>query len=344
MGLYDKLRVTPRADAPMARFESAVAVVRGKMYVIGGHLEPELSATNAVYAYDPAADRWDRKRDAPKPISHLTAAVQDDRYIWLAGGYEGQHPGTGVKTTARYDAIEDRWDDGPPLPEVRASGGLAVMGRQLHYFGGLDADRCTNRDDHWVLDMDNPDAWRRLCGMPEARTHAATAVLDGKIYAIGGHLGHDLPGLQGIAAAEPDLDCVHMFDPNADRWEEVEPLSRRRSHCEPGTFVHEGRIICIGGRNNSPTGRCRCEGTLAHHIFRRLRYKLDVATGLRPKGSSLNDVIAYDPESGRWEDLGQLPQTLYAPAAHVIDDRIILTNGGQNGWRDPSDATFELHL
>ena len=135
-----------------------------------------------------------------------------------------------------------------------------------------------------------------------------------------------------------------MFDPQNDTWHEVEPLLRRRSHCEPGTFVHKGRIICIGGRNNSPTARCRCEQNLVSHVFRRLRWKLDVALGRRSGDRTLNDVIAYDPATGRWEDLGQLPQGLYAPAAHVVNDEVFLTNGGRNGWRDPSDRTLQLHL
>lgn len=277
-------------------------------------------------------------------LSHLTAVVLDNRYIWLAGGFEGQHPGIGIKRTLRYDVLEDRWEDGPPLPSIRGSGGLALIGRQLHYFGGLDADRSTNRDDHWVLDVDSLDKWRKNAPMPLARTHAATCVVYDKIYAIGGHFGHDVPGQPGIVANEADLDHVHMYDPIEDHWHSVAPLIHRRSHCEPGTFERDGKIICIGGRNNSPAGRCRCEQNLVIHLMRRLRRKVDLKMGRLPAGSTLGDVISYDPLRDRWSEMGQLPFSLYAPAAALIGEQVIVTNGGQNGWQNPSDRTVIIDI
>ncbi|MEP4196911.1 MAG: hypothetical protein ABJL99_14885 [Aliishimia sp.] len=344
MSFYTKLKYRDMAHSPIARFESAVAVVADKMYVIGGHMEPDLVATDAVFAFCPMDNEWTQKRNAPKAVSHLTAAVLDDRYIWLAGGYEGQHPGTGIQCTMCYDAIEDRWEDGPPLPSIRASGGLALIGRHLHYFDGLDADRTTNRDDHWVLDVDKPDQWRAQAPMPLARSHAATCVVDGKIYAIGGHFGHDIPGQPGKIAPEADSDYVHMFDPADDCWHEVAPLTRRRSHCEPGSFARDGKIICIGGRNNAATARCRCEQNLMVHLLRRLRRKLDVKMGLRPKIAALDDVISYDPVRDKWSDIGRLPMTLYAPAAAIIKDQVIVTNSGQKGWQHPSHRTLILDM
>ncbi|MEO0949422.1 MAG: kelch repeat-containing protein, partial [Cyanobacteria bacterium J06641_5] len=301
------------AASPIARFESGVAVARNKMFVIGGHMEPDLMATVATFAYDPATDLWSQCQDAPKAISHVTASVVDDRYIWLVGGYEGQHPGSGTAASFRYDVDEDRWETGPPLPKVRASGGLALVGRQLHYFGGLGADRITNFDDHWILNVDNPLQWEKQAPIPFARTHAATAVIGNHIYAIGGHFGHDVPGQIGKIDWTPDLDYVHRFDPVADTWEEVAPLSRRRSHCEPGTFVYDGKIICIGGRNNSPSARSRHEKTLLSYYLRRLAGK--VKKILDPDSVArkpwLGDIIAYDPARDKWLDLGLLPQALY---------------------------------
>lgn len=344
MALHSKLTCKTCAASPVARFESAVAVAQSKMFIIGGHMEPDLIASRDVLAYNPMRDHWERRKHAPRALSHLTAAVSDDRYVWLVGGYEGQHPGVGVRSTLRYDAVDDHWDDGPPLPQIRASGGLALVGRQLHYYGGLDADRCTNRSDHWILEIDRPDRWRSAADAPLARTHAATAVLNDEIYAIGGHFGHDTPGQPGTIAPEKDLDWVHRYLPNEDRWEEVAPLSRRRSHCEPGTFVLDGRIVCIGGRNNDPGGLLQIDRTPIHNLVRRFRRKVEAKLGLWKPGSTLDDVIAYDPIRDRWEDIGRLPKPLYAPAAASIDGAIFVTNGGQQGWQNPMDSTYRLEL
>ena len=341
-----KLPFQLRASSPIARFESGVAVVRNKMFVIGGHLEPDLIATKSTLAYDPKNDLWTSCQDAPVAISHVTAAVVDDRYIWLVGGFVGQHPGYGIALSYRYDVDDDCWESGPPLPQVRASGCLALVGRYLHYCGGVGGNRHTNFDDHWILNVDNPTQWEPQAPIPFGRTHAATSVIEDYIYAIGGHFGHDIPGHPGIISPNPDLDYVHRFDPKADRWEEVAPLPRRRSHCEPGTFVYEGKIICIGGRNNSPNARSRYEKNLLAYYFRRAigKMKRILESDSSAYQPWLDDVIAYDPKRDLWLDIGRLPQTLYAPAASIVERDIIVTNGGEQGWQNPSDKTFRLDM
>ena len=36
----------------------------------------------------------------------------------------------------KYDTTSGTWTTGPPLPERRAGGGLVLVKRELHYFGG----------------------------------------------------------------------------------------------------------------------------------------------------------------------------------------------------------------
>jgi len=328
----------------MARFESGVAAVGGRMFVFGGHMEPDLVATRKMFAYDPKEDAWSPRADAPVELSHVSATVIDERYIWVAGGFVGQHPGAGIRASHRYDTVDDCWEEGPPLPEIRASGGFAGIQRRLHYFGGLGADRYTNFEDHWVLDLDTAATWERLSPVPFARTHAATAVHDDMIYAIGGHYGHNVPGRPGEIDRQPDLDYVHRYDPRADSWQEVAPLPYRRSHCEPGTFVHDGRIYCVGGRSASPLGTCLREDrpltVRAYRTFRKAWRKFK--PGLTSGG--VEDVICYEPRTDHWSIVGTVGQELYAPAAVSIGAEMIITNGGQRVWRNPSDRTMRIDL
>lgn len=337
------------AQAPLARFESAVAVVRGQMFVIGGHYHEDLWATDANYCYDPVSDCWSERSAAPVPISHINAQVVDDRYIWLVGGFVGNHPGRGVAESYRYDVVEDCWESGPPLPKPRASGGLSLIGRALHYFGGLGTDRATNYDDHWMLDVDDPVGWVELTPAPEPRTHAAVATIGHHSYMLGGHFGHDLPETGGIHSNLPDLDLVHRYDSVADRWTELAPLPSRRSHFEPGTFVHEGKIVCVGGRNNSPLARSRySQSRVAHYLRSALGHSMNFAkrlfTGNEPAPGGLDDIVVYDPARDRWATLGKLPGELYAPAATVIDGEAVITNGGKFGWQNASDTTLRIPM
>ncbi len=338
------LDISEAARSPIARLESGVGAVAGRMYVFGGHMGTDLSATSKMSIYDPGEDAWSSGADAPEEISHITAAVVDDRYIWTAGGFVGRHPGTAIRASYRYDTVDDCWEEGPPLPSPRASGGFATLQGRLHYFGGLGADRCTNHADHWTLEPDVATRWENASPVPFARTHAATAVHDDLIYAIGGHFGHDVPGHPGQIDSQPDLDLVHRYDPRTDSWHEVAPLPYRRSHCETGTFVQEGRIYCVGGRSASPLGTClredRPPAVRAYRTSRKTWRKL------RPGFSSggVGDLICFDPKADRWSVVGPVARELYAPAAVSIDNELIITNGGRQLWRDLSDQTMRITL
>ena len=331
-----------KAVSPVARLESAVAVARERMLIIGGYAEPDLVATNSVWAYGPAQDRWERRSNAPRELRHLTAAVVDDRFVWIVGGFEGQRPGQGIKASFRYDFDDDWWESGPPLPAVRASGCLALRERTLHYFGGLDPNHNTNRGDHWGLDVDHPARWERLAPMPLPRAHSAAAEVDGLIYAIGGHFGADGPGR--LSNDKPDVTHVHRYDVTRDRWEAVAPLARPRSHCESGTFVHKGKIVCVGGRSNVHTLGHRSASALASQCLRQLQQEVKARLRIEPSSFALDDVIAYNPVLDRWEDLGRLPERLYAPAAAAVSGDVIVTNGGLRGSRNPSSRTLKLSL
>ncbi len=108
----------------------------------------------------------------PARLTHLNPAI-DGNSIWFAGGFKGRHPGPVTAEVWKYDIASDAWTPGPPLPQRRAGGGLAVVGRELHYFGGYKADRDTTAGDHWSLSLEGGSAWRREADLPD---RAATSV------------------------------------------------------------------------------------------------------------------------------------------------------------------------
>ena len=66
--------------------------------------------------------------------------------------------------------------------------------------------------------------------MPTARGALAAAVLNGKLYAIGGVKAF---GRDNVAALE-------VYDPTSDRWESLSPMQRARDHLAVG--VVDGKI------------------------------------------------------------------------------------------------------
>lgn len=84
-----------------------------------------------------------------------------------------------------------------------------------------------------------------------------------------------------------------------------------RSHFEPGTIVHNNKIIIVGGRRGS-------------FIF--------------------NDITEYDPVTDSWSERCQLPARLLAPSAKVIGDQLIVANGGDNGTCCLLDQTISMTI
>ena len=176
------------APSPTARVEAPTAVIDGKLYLFGGFTD-DLGASTRVDVHDPAADAWARKKDTPVGLTHLNPAA-DGRTVWFAGGFKGKHPGPVTAEVWKYDPAADARAPGPALPGRRAGGGLAAVGRP-HYFGGYKADRDTNAGDHWSLALDGGADWEREADLPDPRGHVSAAVLDGKLYALGGDHGRD---------------------------------------------------------------------------------------------------------------------------------------------------------
>jgi len=114
------------ADIPQTHLEGASAVVGDKLYVLGGFESyvGNLFVGTTVSVYDPAANIWETaitpRNPMPFGASHMQAAVQDDRYIWMAGGFYGDNPGVASTKVWRYDTVTDVWSPQVDLPDARA--------------------------------------------------------------------------------------------------------------------------------------------------------------------------------------------------------------------------------
>jgi len=225
-------------SSPIARFIAQNVTANGKLYVFGGFFTNELQVTPRVDEYDLKTDSWRRLANLPIAVTHAGIAV-DGQDVWLAGGFVGDHPGKAVVDVWIYNIELNKWRRGPALPEKRGGGAMVRLGRELHYFGGLKEDRKTDSAQHWTLSLDARTHWENSSPLPEPRNHLGGAVLEGKIYAIGG------------TRAYKDLNWVHAYDPISKNWEQVASLSYGRSHFETSTFVFDDKIFIVGGRRIS---------------------------------------------------------------------------------------------
>jgi len=84
------------------------------------------------------------------------------------------------------------------------------------------------------LDINTPGSWQRVAPMPTARQEVAVAVLDERIYVIGG-FG---PGAAPVATVE-------MYNPATDAWATLAPLPTPTHH--PAAATVGGRLFVVGG-------------------------------------------------------------------------------------------------
>ncbi len=290
------------ANSSLSKVEAQSIKMNNKLYTFAGFLSG-LQITPVTEVYDPATNSWSTVAPMPTAVTHMGAVGVGDE-IWILAGFVGNHPGVATDKVQIYNTLTDSWSVGPALPNPRGSGAGVYSQGKIHFFGGLLPDRRTDVGEHYILDVNNLSAgWQAAAPMPNPRNHLSGAAINGKIYAIGGQFGHD----NGAS----DKDFLHEYDPVTDSWTRKADLPSDRSHFEPGTMVHNNKIIIVGGRRG---------------------------------GAFLNDVTEYDPVTDSWAELCELPKNLLAPSAKVFGDRLIVANGGENGVCCPQNSTISIGI
>lgn len=277
------------ADSPIPRFEPGTVPIDGKLYCFGGFFNEFTHASRRVDAYDPLTDTWTRRADMPRPNTHI-GVIREGRNLWVIGGFEGNNPGAATSDVWIYNIDTNGWSAGPSLPRPIAGGGAAILGTEVHYYGGCEADRDTMTGDHWVYDLAAPGlGWQARATMPEPRCHLVGATLGGEIWAIGGQYRHDTSPL--------DTRWVHIYNPGTDTWRLGPLLPEPRSHFEPGTFVDSGHLYIAGGK--------------------------DLTNG----NEILAGMLELDPVLGEWSYLPPLPNPRYGAGVQKIGDDLFAVSG-----------------
>jgi N-acetylneuraminic acid mutarotase len=283
-------------STPLARTEGMCAVVDNQLYVFGGYTDTtSIPKTRSVMRYDLATKTWTTLPSMPRPMTHTGVAVDGD-YIYFAGGVVGGvEAGEDEKIPAtrevwRYNVRDHDWVRIPGLPEARGAGELALVGRYLHFLGGTGTDRYASVGDHWRLNLDGGLAWERLPSLPVPLNHISEAVIDGKMYVIGGQESHN----ETLVTS----NVVQIWDSVTGEWSMGTPMSHGRSHATSATLVIGGKIYLFGGQE-----------------FHR---------------SSLASIIVYDPQADTWADAGNLLIARHSGLAGVIDNKVVYTTGSSN--------------
>lgn len=164
-----------RTSSSEDRQEVSYVKAGGKFYLAGGGTLHE--------RYDPVSDTWEKVAPLPANLDHIQG-VELDGKIYYIGGLSGW-PDPSVSTVYIYDPKTDSFSQGAPMPagRDRGAGGVAAYEGKIYYAGGLHAGTAVSWFDRYDP---KTDSWTQLPDMPRVRDHFQAAIVDGKLYAIGG--------------------------------------------------------------------------------------------------------------------------------------------------------------
>jgi hypothetical protein len=251
------VRWSRAADATVARQEIYPAVLDGRIIVAGGVLSQPPGFTDHVEAYDVKAGRWTTLAPLPAGRHHIAVAESGGR-LYGIGGFSGAIPDWRAHATVFvYDAQADRWSAGPALPQARAEGVVASSKGKIYFIGGrvpaspqaahISGHADTGRGE--ALDT-RSGRWQRIADVPSARNSAAAAVIDGKIYVVGGRrMVTQADGRQRPV----NVATLEVYDPATDRWETRAAMPQAQGVL--AAAAHGGKLYVFGGEQFVPTSK-----------------------------------------------------------------------------------------
>jgi N-acetylneuraminic acid mutarotase len=134
--------------------------------------------------------------------------------------------------------------------------------------------------------------WTSMSPIITARIGLGVAVVEGKIYAIGG--GNDW--------ISPYLGTNEMYDPATDTWTTKASMPTPRR--DFAIAVYKNKIYCIGGESGYDP------------------------EGLGGIYTEVNEV--YDPATDTWETKAPIPTARYGMCVNVVDGKIYVIGGGHH--------------
>ena len=224
------------------------------------------------------------------------------------------------------------WIQKADMPTPRWSHTSAAVNGKIYVIGGAPSE--PDESVLSVLEEYDPvtETWTRKADMPTARgwISPSSAVVDGKIYVIGGWDGRR------------STSIVEEYDPATDTWTRKADMPTGRD--STATVALDGKIYVIGGAVGGYLGRTIVEqydpvtdtwtkkadmpvylwGLCANVVNGKI-----YTVGGRKSTSSETFVQEYDPATDTWTQKAPLPVATSQMASVVLDGKIIVISG----WR-----------
>ena len=223
------------------------------------------------------------------------------------------------------------WARKADMPTPRWSPTSAVVNGKIYVIGGGESEP-SDRVLSTVEEYDPIiDTWTTKADMPTARgwTSPSSAVVDGKIYVIGGWDGNKM------------ISTVEEYDPANDTWIQKADMPTRRE--DIGACMINGKIYAIGGYSpgawvglktmevydpGTDTWTRKADMPLGVGMLNaRVVNGRIYAIGGRPDLRARSYMHEYDPATDTWMRKSDMPLLTSQMASVVLGDKIIVMGG-----------------
>ncbi|XP_019368767.1 PREDICTED: kelch-like protein 33 isoform X2 [Gavialis gangeticus] len=194
------------ADMSCGRSYFAAVCAGGLLYAMGGSSNDRY-CMDSVECYDPAANAWRPSHPLPAALCGQAACVLDGT-IYVSGGCDGSCRCLTALLQYHPKHPPTQW---APMQEERAGHVMEALRGQLYVAGGLRwRDGHGGYADQLTCEVYSPrlDTWTLLSPLSHAHVVAASVVLQGELYVLGGY-SHN---------TYRDTHLVHSYQPRQDRW------------------------------------------------------------------------------------------------------------------------------
>jgi N-acetylneuraminic acid mutarotase len=217
------------APLPVGVDDAAAASYDGKLYVVGGFVEGQVSSGD-LFIYDPIKNAWSHGADMPTPRGGLTANFINGILYAVGGTNENA---TALDIVEAYNPSNDMWTTNlDPVPTARQELSSAVVDGQLYVIGGRISDPSTNLNSMERFDPRFGN-WTILDDMPSKRSGLGAAAIGDMIYVFGGESSNYV------------FNNNEKYDTRTGNWVSQIPLPTPRHGLT--TVVIDKNIYLIGG-------------------------------------------------------------------------------------------------
>lgn len=191
------------------------------------------------------------------------------------------------------------------------------------------------------------EIWTNLAPLPQPQCEAGTAVLDGKIYVLGGW----------STDSSHTWDAVQIYDPATNQWSAGPKLPVGVNH--EGAAVAGGKLYVVGGflgpfRQREPTANvwvydpatrkwdaraplpsprgALVVGAVGDLIYaaggeQRRKFGAAVPDGAAPAYEPIADAAVYDPKSDKWQVLPPMRVARDHAMGGVVGGKLVVVGG-----------------